>query len=1253
MTADEFVRGEAATLPRSDPSICVRELDADWNITHVNDTHCALFCCSPEDLIGRKAWSLMVDPLAEAEQRHFLMSLLEEQPAPETFYCTERASNGAALPVRVDWAYRRNSAGDVVGFIWWLEKLAGGAEQQAIPGGQPYRELLDMMHDGVGLVHRNGSFIYVNERLCEILGASQPALIGRSIFLLGDKPGKQVLAAARAAARAAGRPGEINRCEMTHRHPNGTRMCLSVSGHGISPQSGIPIAGLIVVSDVTDRWRAETIRRRQAQIFDEIHDAVLVVDTERTIVDCNASAEQLFGYTKQALVGRPVSSLHAATAPPEQGAVIAAALRESGRWSGEIEIRRQDGSDGISEVTIGPIRGEGGQTIGYISVNRDVTERKATERALCESEERYRQLVEMQTDSVIVQDETGKILFANSAAAKLYRADSAESLTRENWRGLLAPEIQEIAVKRAAEVLKTGLAPTAVETTRRRLDGTLVDVEASSRRVIWGGRMAVMGIARDITERKRAESALLESEAKFRNLVSVSIQGYAIIGTDWRLLFCNDAIARIFGYSGVMQMGEAGAAKSLLADEHVERVTKASEAVLNGLGSRTLEFEGRRRDGSSIWLNAAIGLVDWEGEHAIQAAVVDITQRKEAEIALLTSEAKVRLVTDALPGFVNYIDPDYCYQFNNKAYEAWFGIPREQLRGTHISEVIGEVEYCRIRPWLDSGLAGRTTKFEVRTGADGRRYLRGTFIPDVDPSGAVRGVVSYITDVSEQKNAENALRLQAALLENMAEGVGLITPADRRIVYANPKLERMLDYEPGGLMGCAIDVLVTQGQHSQLDPAFKALEASGGWVGDMECATKSGESLWCRGNFTTFDHPDHGVVWIGVFADISEEKKVHRALQEAKEEAVRANAAKSRFLASASHDLRQPLQASNLFLAALADARTADERDEITSDLGTALITMGSLLNALLDVSKLEAKVVHPEITDFNLRGMLTQLAAEFGAQARAKGIEMRLVGSSTVVRTDPSLLSRVLGNFLANAVQHTERGKILFGCRRIGASVRIAVLDTGGGIPEEGLELIFEEFYQHGKRRPDRNTGLGLGLAIAQRTARLLEHPLHVTSQVGRGSMFAVDVPLGSVAREAEEARRWSQMVTGDIAGATIVVLEDDAIVRKATERLLRGWGAVVIAREGSGEAIDELGRAAAYPDILIADYQLVDETGIEAVAKIREVCGRDIPTIMVTGDPTPERLAEIAGSGATTMSKPVSPAELRLLVRKILRAT
>ncbi len=246
------------------------------------------------------------------------------------------------------------------------------------------------------------------------------------------------------------------------------------------------------------------------------------------------------------------------------------------------------------------------------------------------------------------------------------------------------------------------------------------------------------------------------------------------------------------------------------------------------------------------------------------------------------------------------------------------------------------------------------------------------------------------------------------------------------------------------------------------------------------------------------------------FAGISEIKAAERALEAAKSEAERANAGKSRFLAAASHDLRQPLQTISLLQGTL-EKRVRDEPTlKLVHRLDETVSTMSSLLDKLLDINQLEAGIVRPTIIDFPIKGLLDELKTEFTYHTTANGLDWRVVLSSIAVRSDPRLLEQIIRNLLSNAVKYTTEGKLLLGCRRRGDKLRIEVCDTGPGIPELELKAIFEEFHQLDNPARERSKGLGLGLAIVQRLADLLGHKIDVRSRVGAGSVFTIEVPLG-----------------------------------------------------------------------------------------------------------------------------------------------
>ena len=362
-----------------------------------------------------------------------------------------------------------------------------------------------------------------------------------------------------------------------------------------------------------------------------------------------------------------------------------------------------------------------------------------------------------------------------------------------------------------------------------------------------------------------------------------------------------------------------------------------------------------------------------------------------------------------------------------------------------------------------------------------------------------------------------------------------------------------------------------------------------------------------------------------------------------------ANQAKSRFLAAASHDLRQPMHALGLFIAQLRERVTESETLALVGKVESAVTALQELLDALLDVSRLDAGVVTATTADFRLQPLLARLDAAFAPQAERKGLRLRAVPTALAVHSDPVLTERILLNLLSNAVHYTERGGILIGCRRHGQNVRIEVWDSGVGIAPEHREAVFQEFYQLSNPERDRRKGLGLGLAIAARLARLLDSRIDLRSRPGKGSVFAIELPRGTA--QAVAAETGVVMPTAVLQGARVLVVDDDALVLDAMASLLTQWGCRVTTAANGAEALERIGGGGGPPDVLLCDYRLPNgETGVNVIARLRAAAGRQIPATLVTGDTAPERLREAREAGYPLLHKPLQPAKLRALLEHLL---
>ena len=367
-----------------------------------------------------------------------------------------------------------------------------------------------------------------------------------------------------------------------------------------------------------------------------------------------------------------------------------------------------------------------------------------------------------------------------------------------------------------------------------------------------------------------------------------------------------------------------------------------------------------------------------------------------------------------------------------------------------------------------------------------------------------------------------------------------------------------------------------------------------------------------------------------------------------------ANKYKSHFLASASHDLRQPLHALNLFIAQLQGESNPAERSRLVSRVDAAVVSMNELFEALLDMTKLDAGILQANPAEFSVQRLLERIETTFADAARKKGLRLRVVASGAWVSSDPILLERILLNLVSNAVRYTARGGVVVGCRRRGKELRIDVCDTGAGIPEDQRRNIFGEFYQLAGPDPDRRSGLGLGLAIVDRLGRLLGHPVELDSHPGRGSRFSVSVPLAAQPRGAAEMPAPSLVVTDPARGKRVIVIDDDALVLDGMRGILQSWGCQVQTAASGAAALACLAEDGGQPDLIISDSRLADgKTGIEAIERLREALGVPVPAFVITGDTAPERLREASAGGFHLLHKPVSPMALRTTLNRLLKAS
>lgn len=550
-------------------------------------------------------------------------------------------------------------------------------------------------------------------------------------------------------------------------------------------------------------------------------------------------------------------------------------------------------------------------------------------------------------------------------------------------------------------------------------------------------------------------------------------------------------------------------------------------------------------------------------------------------------------------------------------------------------------------------------------GDNGMWYTR-RILPYRNRDDTVQGVVITFTDISDRKAAEqeiNAARAYSDSIINTIRKPLVVLDEKLCVKSASPSFYAALSITPEDTVGRKLDEirschLNAKALHNFLDRLSKDEGFGEDYEIDLDLPSKqkrtlrlyaqkiSGPSLVSQNTLLTID-------------DVTDRKIETVALETARIQAEQANLGKSRFLAAASHDLRQPLQTLSLLHGVLAKRTSSQSDTQLVTRLGAAIDVMSNMLNTLLDINQLEAGVIRPTIVEFLIGDLLERLKVDFTDFTEMKGLELHVVMSGKKVRSDPHLIEQILRNLLANAVKYTASGKILLGCRRCGNALRIEVWDTGIGIAEEQKKAIFDEFHQIDNPARERSRGLGLGLSIVQRISDLLAHPLNVRSWPktnsksgnGSGSVFTIEVPLVEQGDEAWHRKTSTADKTAQAYAGSILIVEDDPMVREALTALFEAEHFKTHTFATSAEAIEQTIENNDWPGVIISDFNLPGRlSGAAVVTKLRKMSSRQIPAIILTGDISSGTLLDIRYADCIHFRKPVKADEILRHVVELL---
>jgi PAS domain S-box-containing protein len=652
----------------------------------------------------------------------------------------------------------------------------------------------------------------------------------------------------------------------------------------------------------------------------------------------------------------------------------------------------------------------------------------------------------------------------------------------------------------------------------------------------------------------------------------------------------------------------------------------------------------------------------------------------EASEAILFNRDLLRATLENISQGIGMFDPALRLAAWNRRLLELLGVPEHLAQiGTSLEHIVESCQRATTDTSVDlSMLLPRQNHAELYTQAHSYERRRGDgrvleLQSNPMPGG---GFVLVCTDITEPVQTLEALRDRERRIRVCTDNVpALITYVDRdeRYRFTNEPYDEALGQQGVGAIGRTIREVLGEERYSRLKRHIDA--ALSGQRRTFEIDFPHSGIEIARGTYIPhFDSGGHVIGFFTLYQDITEQRHAERVLREANEMLERrvaertreltllneqlaraksaadaANVSKTRFLAAASHDLLQPLHAARLFIGALAERSRGKKTTALVYQVDEALEAVDELLQALLEISKLDAGALRASPRAVIIGEALWSVAKSFEPMARQRGLRLRVVDSRAVVITDPALLRRILQNFLSNAIRYTRRGSVLIGCRRRGDRVSVEVWDTGPGIPSDQLAAIFEEFKRLGGNDPETPAGLGLGLAIVDRIAKMLGHPIAVRSRVDHGSVFSVAMPVGPALAPVSVPHQ-ERRVPNSLEGKVVLCVDNEPSVLSAMRTLLEGWSCQVFTASDLTSARNETRKSAAPPDLILMDYHLEGtENGLCVLDALAEDIGKRVPSIIITANYTETLRAAAQAHGYSLLNKPLKPAALRALMAQL----